>query len=165
MGLGHSHSHGHDHGHDHGHSHGRSTDKKMLSIALILTAGFMIAEIRKMAYIGLNVVLLQKMHDYVVKRLTGESKVKIIIFLYIFSALFNLIKMSGGIKGDAYSLSRQALIKSNSKKRRTGTIATPLSTGNCRTSLLTSLFLSSWLQFLHFLSRCRRRYVFILNKP
>ncbi|OUM90460.1 cation diffusion facilitator family transporter [Parageobacillus thermoglucosidasius] len=43
MGLGHHHGHGHEHGHNH--AHGRSTNKKLLTIALTITVGFMIAEI------------------------------------------------------------------------------------------------------------------------
>jgi cobalt-zinc-cadmium efflux system protein len=43
MGLGHHHGHGHKHGHNH--AHGRSTNKKLLTIALTITVGFMIAEI------------------------------------------------------------------------------------------------------------------------
>lgn len=47
MGLGHDHSHGgQNHGHGgHDHSGGRNTNKKMLIIALVLTTGFMFAEI------------------------------------------------------------------------------------------------------------------------
>ncbi|MFC4769907.1 hypothetical protein [Effusibacillus consociatus] len=39
------------------------------------------------------------MLDYIVTSLTGENSIKIIIFLYVFSGLINLIKISGGIKG------------------------------------------------------------------
>ncbi|MCF6093036.1 cation diffusion facilitator family transporter [Microaerobacter geothermalis] len=45
MGLGHSHHHGHDHGHNHDHAHVRTTNKKLLTIALLITISFMIAEI------------------------------------------------------------------------------------------------------------------------
>lgn len=54
---------------------------------------------------------LQKMLAYVVQSLTGESKIKILIFLYVFSGLIGIIKMSGGIKGFVEFVSQRITTK------------------------------------------------------
>ncbi|WP_028777507.1 cation diffusion facilitator family transporter [Shimazuella kribbensis] len=41
---GHHHSHNHDHNHSHSHDHGRNSNKKGLTIALVITAGIMFLE-------------------------------------------------------------------------------------------------------------------------